>query len=100
MPKSKPITAGKLYFKRKKDAEKYFSDILNKYDMLETLSEKDAEEVPDLLKLHPEAGEKIGNGVDHIYVDLSKEGTPCFWLERKEGNIDFSLYKVIRKYKI
>src|SRR5207247_325445 len=56
----------------------------------------DQEFLLDLLAMHPESGEKIGEGVDHF--EVRKNGsTVGFWIVRSDGSdVDFSFYKCLR----
>lgn len=50
-----------------------------------------------LVGLHPNADEKIGVGIDYIFVLIIEYGTPGFMIRRVDGSItDFSYLKCLR----
>ena len=69
---------GRLKFKYKKDVIAHYKKILNSYSFKESLVEKDFRDVLNLLKIHPNAQEKIGSGIKKIIVDETRYKTKCF----------------------
>ena len=87
---------GKLNFKYKKDVIAYYKNILNSYKFQEILNESDFNDVLNLLKIHPNAQEKIGVGVKEIIVDETRYKTKCFNAIRFDSSSEiFSYIKCI-----
>jgi hypothetical protein len=87
-----PITLPSKTFKTKKDASSFFKEILNKYDDDEIITGNDDKLLFELIQRHPEATEKIGNGILKFYKAKSGSfNTSCFHIERIDGSkTDFS----------
>lgn len=88
----KKIIIGKKEFNFKKDALKYYKNILNSYEFGEALNSDDFKDVFDLLKMHERADEKIGSGIKMIKVDEVRYRTKCFHLIREDETIDIFSY--------
>lgn len=87
---------GRLNFKYKKDAITYYKNILNSYEFHELLDESDFGDVLDLLKIHPNAQEKIGIGIKKITVEKTRHNTKCFNAIRFDSSSEiFSYIKCI-----
>lgn len=79
------------------EAVQYVRLIRDKYPPGDTVADADDQEfLFDLLDMHPEAGEKIGQGVGHF--DVRRNGpTIGFGIVRMDGSeIDFSFGKCLR----
>jgi len=83
---AKPVDIGSLHFPRKGDATEFLRKILYKYDLGDKVSADDASILSDLIRMHPEATEKIGPGIDSFSVRSGDYGTQCFWLNRVDGS--------------
>lgn len=81
----KCITVGGISFSRKGAAEKYLKDILYKYELGELVDEKDSSFLSELLARHPEAEQKIGQGIESFHVRKADYGTRCFYVTRVDG---------------
>jgi len=87
---------GQLKFKYKKDAINHYKKILNYYKFSEPLGEADFNDVLNLLKIHPNAQEKIGAGVKEIIIDETRYKTKCFNVIRVDSSSEiFSYIKCI-----
>jgi hypothetical protein len=87
MGKAKPLQVGTLAFPTQQKALLFCKDLLSKYAPEHWVSDSDAAFLIELLKLHPDLGEKAGNGIHHF-------NTMCFAVVRRDGSrVDFS-YKV------
>jgi hypothetical protein len=94
MGKAKPLQIGTLAFPTQQRALLFCKDMLSKYDPDLWVSDSDAVFLTELLKLHPDLGEKVGNGIHHFEVMRADFNTKCFAVVRRDGSrIDFS-YKV------
>ncbi|MCS3444985.1 DCL family protein [Bradyrhizobium elkanii] len=95
MAKAKPLQIGSLAFPTQQKALLHCKNILSEYGPDEWVSEEDALFLSELLKRHPDAAAKIGNGIHHFEVMRASEfNTKCFAIVRRDGSrIDFS-YKV------
>lgn len=85
---AKPLTVGSLQFTKRGDANAYFRDMLNRYDLGDKLSASDEDIVRALLALHPKSDEKIGCGVTHFSVRSAEFGSKCFWVNRSDGTTE------------
>ena len=80
----------------KKEALKYFKTILNSYNVGQVLNTKDLEQTMSLIKIHPKAKEKIGDGIKTIKVSQTKYNSKSFELIRNNGSTEcFSYIKCI-----
>jgi tRNA G26 N,N-dimethylase Trm1 len=92
MGRAVPLQIGSRHFKTRGEAEKFFSDILNRYKPKDRVSEADESDLRALLGFHPNSAEKIGNGVDHFLVLNADHGTQCFYVVQKgDHQIKFSV---------
>lgn len=80
-------------FSSKAEARSFFSDMLNRYKDGDQISPDDGVLLFEFLQRHPEAEEKIGNGVDLFFRKRSPDhGTSGFHVLRQDGTAtDFSL---------
>lgn len=88
-------------FDKKGDAQKFFSEMLNRYSNKDIVSDEDSKLLLELLEYHDEKDVKIGCGVDYIYKDVSPDpSTDCFYVKRKDGtHEDFSFWSILRSIK-
>lgn len=93
VPRGKPITIGKMQFPTQSAALAHFKNMLARYLPGDRVSDDDARELDDLLRRHPERGEKIGSGSYHFEVmrNIEKHRTKCFCVVDADGDTkDFS----------
>ncbi len=91
-----PIEIGNLVFKTKKEEIEFFKEILNSYEIGETLTNEDFENVYHLLKKHPDSATKIGCGIKEIIVENGGYKYNCFHIIRTDlTKEDFSYRKCI-----
>lgn len=93
MARAQPIEIGNMQFAKKGDALHHLKSILSRYRPEERVSNKDEIFLLAALKKHPEAQEKIGIGVDHLFVRRADYGTKCFWVRRTDGSEERFSYK-------
>ncbi|MBM7488325.1 hypothetical protein ACVWWI_006124 [Bradyrhizobium sp. USDA 3686] len=94
MGKAKPLQIGNLAFPTQQKALLFCKEVLSKYAPEHWVSDSDAAFLIELLKLHPDSGEKVGNGIHHFEVMRADFNTRCFAVVRRDGSrVDFS-YKV------
>jgi Protein of unknown function (DUF3223) len=92
----RPIDIDTRHFDKAGDANAFFSGMLNRYAVGDTVTCADAADLAALLKLHDEYADKVGVGIDHFEVrspppDAPPFSTRCFWIIRTDGSvIDFS----------
>ncbi len=86
-------------FKNQKEFVEFIRGILNKYDAHQELDHIDSRYIKMLVYLHPNAKEKVGNGIDRIFVRRN----PTFPDQKQfiiiridKSLIDFSYLKCIR----
>lgn len=90
-------------FEKAGDAKSFFSNMLNKYQIGQRVSDEDAVELTALLERHDEKHEKIGTGVAYYEVNNPPQEYPrytekCFWIVRTDGSkIDFSIKHCLDK---
>jgi hypothetical protein len=80
-----PFKIGTLTFEKKGDADIFFKNMLYKYDLGDKVSAYDARHLANLVAMHPEADEKIGEGIEGFSVRTADFGTRCFWVNRIDG---------------
>ncbi len=100
MGKARSVIIGTRTFKKAGDANAFFSDMLNRYSVGDTVFEADATELHALLERHDEKDEKTGGGIGHFEVGLPPDNYAgkCFWIVRKDGTrIDFSIGHCLKK---
>lgn len=88
-----PIKAKHLEFRTKKEAQLYFREILNRYELGCILGSTDLKDVIALIDRHPERDMKIGSGISYVKIVQNPEyqNKRCFWLFRNDGtDTDFS----------
>ncbi|MES2055995.1 MAG: DCL family protein [Pseudomonadota bacterium] len=85
MARSKPVVLDTRTFAKQGDASSYFGAMLQGYQPGERVSDEDAADLACLLKRHPEADEKIGDGIDHFEVQIADYSTQCFRVVRTDG---------------
>ncbi len=94
------IRIGQHIFNSKKDAISFYKKILFNHKLGDFLSEKETEEIKELLKNHPDYEYKKGLGIKYIFVDSDGFGKGCFWIKRVDNTeIDFSFYTCINGKK-
>ncbi len=90
------LQIGCLNFKYKKDVIAHYKNILNSYNFKESLNKEDFNDVLNLLKIHPNAKEKIGAGIVEIKVIETRYKTKCFNAIRVDSSCEiFSYIKCI-----
>lgn len=87
-----PVEIGDNKFKSKKEALEFFKRILNSYDVGETLSSTDFDNLFCLLEIHPNKNEKIGCGINYFRIGVAKFKTKSFELVRTDGTHEFFSY--------
>lgn len=94
---SKPITLGDFHFSSKKEANQFYSEILNRVALNEALENADFDYVMALLLNHPQSEEKIGVGVKEIKIAVGLHaGNRCFHVVRTDDSVeDFSIGKCV-----
>lgn len=85
---AKPVQVGNIHFSSKRDATKFFREMLHRYDLGDKVSSCDGSLLASLLDMHPEAAEKIGAGIQSFSVRSADFGTPCFWVNRTDGTTE------------
>jgi hypothetical protein len=72
-------------------------DIKSRYENGEWLRGGDAKYMYMVLRNHPRAKDKIGVGVQALFIHEYVFGSRCFWVLRKDGTlVDWSAPKVVR----
>ena len=96
MPK-KPVELGEHRFSSKKEAKEHYKSILNSVPLGTELGGDEFDQVMALLLSHPNAIQKIRDGVKALKVDRGKyEGNRCFHVVRTDGTVEnFSIGKCI-----
>jgi len=90
------VTIGPREFRTKTEANEHYRSMLSRYSKGEDVTGEDLKDLLGLLDEHPNHKGKIGSGVSRIYVDTTKHGQSCFWVERSDGTKDdFSFKKCI-----
>lgn len=94
---SKPVRLGEFHFSSKKEANQFYSEILNRVTLDEPLTDTDFDYVMALLLNHPQAEEKIGIGVKALKVASGAyAGSRCFHIVRADESVEnFSIGKCI-----
>lgn len=93
MARAQPVEIGGHKFAKKGDALDHLKSILNRYSLEERVSGEDQTFLMDALRNHPDANEKIGVGVAHIFIRRADYGTRCFWLKRIDDSEERFSYK-------
>ncbi len=91
------LILGDYKFKSKKEAKELYRDILNSTEIDIPLTEENFAYVMSLLLNHPNATDKIGDGVKSLIISNGKfKGNRCFHIIRNDETIeDFSIGKCI-----
>lgn len=100
MGKARSIKLDTRTFNKVGDARAFFSAMLNRYKVGDTVAPSDEQDLRALLKRHSERDEKIGPGIAHFIVDNAPDGYPgkCFWIAWIDGRkIDFSFQDCLEK---
>jgi DNA-directed RNA polymerase-4 subunit 1 len=95
---SKPVLIHNKLFYSKKAAKKYIKYLISKEEINKPISDKNKEFVLSLLELHHNFKEKIGCGVEYIYVrkDPLFGNNREFCIKRTDGSIEnFSWHKAL-----
>lgn len=97
MGKSIPIKIGEFEFKTKSTAENFIKNIKAKYKPNSYLDKTDFDFIFELIKLHPNANEKIGSGISSIQIRLNKMGnaTAFYIIRSDKSETDFSYKKCL-----
>ena len=85
-------------FKTQKEAIEFFKEMLHKYSEEQILNLDDSRLLLELLRRHPEAEDKIGDGIKYFYRGTSPEyHTPCFFIMRIDDQAtEFSYVSCIK----
>jgi hypothetical protein len=88
-----PVVLHSISFQNKSQARRFFSDMLNRYNLGEDVCSEDFLHLNELLLRHPEFTTKIRHGVSSIRVQSDGYGRRCFWIigEREGQEVDFSI---------
>ena len=74
----------------------YVNRLVGRYETEVDLSAEDFDFMLTLLLSHENSTEKIGPGVKRMWLQSTRYGNKCFWLERLDGTkTDFSYYKCL-----
>lgn len=80
-----------LGFSTKKEAAEHLRSLLKDTRYLRQPLTDQHDLLTELIKLHPEAEQKIGAGISNFFIAPSEQGSVCFWLKRIDGTAtDFS----------
>ena len=89
-----PRVIGHLTFGSITEAEQYFRNILDSVDDYVPLEGDAFRDVAALLQYHENAEQKIGSGIESLYVAPAPEhGTRCFQILRSDGTPDHFGYR-------
>jgi hypothetical protein len=89
------VVVGSQSFNSKKEASRFFSEMLGRYRDGEEVSESDSSLLIGALKRRPDSQQKIGVGVKRFFR-VPNGPTSCFWIEHNDGStIDFSFKKML-----
>lgn len=84
-------------FGTQKELKEYVQKILYAYELKQPLSLEDFQFMTSLLNNHPEAYEKVGDGIESIWIQenvVNRGKSRGFWFQRTDGSIDNFSYKV------
>jgi Protein of unknown function (DUF3223) len=91
MGRAQPVDLGLKTFRSESAARGFFKKMLNRYSPGDTVSVEDDLLLRELIKRHPEAEAKIGEGIDHFEVMSHSFNSQCFAVHRTDGSFeDFS----------
>jgi hypothetical protein len=97
MSRRKPLNIGEMAFDSKKAANIFIQELLNSQPLKVAIPEPHHSFLCALVSRHPEAAEKIGQGIKHFTVEFAAHGTICFYLTRVDGTkTDFSSGKCVK----
>lgn len=101
MGRAKPVNLPSIHFLTQTKAKDYFKNMLNRYFDGQQIKQDDHILLYELLLMHPDAIDKIGNGVKRFFRAKSPDHpTSCFHLEREDGSkTDFSYIECISSAK-
>lgn len=94
---ARPFETSTRKFPTQGAARAFYSDILGQYQIGDRVSKPHKTELMALLALHPENAEKVGAGVDYIFVNAPGDpeekpkmykSAKCFWVRRVDGSAD------------
>lgn len=78
-------------FTSKEAIRKFVSVILHSHRPGDKLHGDEAQIISQLLTWHPDADQKMGIGIDYIFIGKDDFNGPCFWVKRLDGTqTDFS----------
>ena len=93
----KPVTVGSLHFERQQDAVDHFSAMLSRYHLGGIVEGVDAVHLNDLLAMHKNRAEKVGEGIKFFTTTISAQGSKCFAVMRVDGTVEgFSFHRCIK----
>jgi len=97
MARSKKTQILDKEFGTQKELKEYVQKILYSCEPKQPLSSDDFQFMRALLNNHPDAYEKIGDGIESIWVQeniVNRGKSTGFWFQRVDGSIDNFSYKV------
>lgn len=94
MGRKKPVNLATRTFATQSEAWSFFGAMLNRYRPGDRVSADDAADLIELLKRHPQAVAKIGDGVDYFEVQDADYDTQCFRAVRVDGTWERFSYHV------
>ncbi|MBW4465694.1 MAG: DCL family protein [Pegethrix bostrychoides GSE-TBD4-15B] len=97
MARSKKTQILDKEFNTQKELKEYVQKILYAYESEQPLSPAHFRFMKSLLNNHPDAYEKIGDGIESIWVQenvVNRGKSTGFWFRRVDGSIDNFSYKV------
>ena len=87
-----PVVLHSISFQNKSQARRFFSDMLNRYNLGEDVCSEDFLHLNELLLRHPEFTSKIRHGASSIRVQYDGYRHRCFWIIGEQGQeVDFSI---------
>jgi len=94
----KIVLSDQLRFPTQKAALEHYKEILWLYKVGELIANPEHEEhLLLLIENHPEALQKVGEGIDYFYVDNAYQGTKCFHIRRTDGSCtEFSYLTAVK----
>ncbi|WP_412026728.1 DCL family protein [Deinococcus yunweiensis] len=89
---------GGRFFRSKTELKQYLQSLWRDSAIGDALAPEDEMIVSELLALHPRQDQKVGAGIQYIYVGLSPEGNNrCFYVRRVDGTTtDFGVDKCLK----
>lgn len=99
-PKESVMQIGSRKFKSGAQIYQYFASTLGSYSIGERVSEEHNKMLLEVIvQGHPNADEKLGNGVEYVYVgEDTVYKQKCFLVMRKDGSsVDFSYRKCVSR---